>query len=299
MSFIHFGSKNDKLLILNGIFYKGFFDSFSTIDTNMFNNFVFPQQKDTPWEGAARSTGAIWATSLQNKQRVSTQLFHISDWLPTFANIAGVKVEQPIDGKDIWAALSLGTKSPRNEVLCNLDNDIPYSSYIRDQWKYVNGTTLRGVYDGFLWENFTRTERYPGMKNYGKSILRSDVSQALAPYSKSSLTNIQIEILRKQAQVSCGYNPLLPESSPLSCNPLRGPCLFNILNDPCERLNLAVINPDVLKMMETHVKKFINIALPPRNKPSDERSDPRNFNGTWVPWFDVLGLADHDSELQI
>ncbi len=45
---------------------------------------MFFQQKESPWEGAMRSAAAIWSPLLQNRERTSNQLFHISDWLPTF-----------------------------------------------------------------------------------------------------------------------------------------------------------------------------------------------------------------------
>lgn len=45
---------------------------------------VIFQQKQSPWEGAVRSAGAIWSPLLQSRERTSNQLFHISDWLPTF-----------------------------------------------------------------------------------------------------------------------------------------------------------------------------------------------------------------------
>lgn len=44
------------------------------------------QQKESPWEGAVRSAGAIWSPLLKNRERTSNQLFHISDWVPTFGS---------------------------------------------------------------------------------------------------------------------------------------------------------------------------------------------------------------------
>lgn len=58
-------------------FYFFFTICVKTILTNL-------QQKETPWEGAVRSAGVIWSSLLLNRERTSNQLFHISDWLPTF-----------------------------------------------------------------------------------------------------------------------------------------------------------------------------------------------------------------------
>lgn len=52
---------------------------------------------------------------------VSHQLIHISDWLPTLVHIADVKVYRPIDGHNVWDAVSNDSDSPRNEVLVNVD----------------------------------------------------------------------------------------------------------------------------------------------------------------------------------
>lgn len=54
---------------------------------NQVNSSYYPllfQQKESPWEGAVRSAGVIWSPLLQNRERTSHQLFHISDWVPTF-----------------------------------------------------------------------------------------------------------------------------------------------------------------------------------------------------------------------
>lgn len=45
--------------------------------------------KGTPWEGGSRTVALIWSTGLQRRRRVSYQLMHISDWLPTLYSAAG------------------------------------------------------------------------------------------------------------------------------------------------------------------------------------------------------------------
>lgn len=234
--------------------------------------------------------GAIWSTSLKQRQRVSNQLFHISDWLPTFAGIAGVPLTRPVDGHDIWPALSQASQSPRKDVLLNLDPLEPYTSLIRNQWKYLSGTTIKGIYDGHLWENFTRSEQHDSFKIYGKSVIASDVGLALAPFSSSTIyktprpiSAFEVERLRKQAQLKCERWPALPL---YECKPLQSACLFNIELDPCERYNFAQLRPDIMKVMEEQVKMFEGRAQAPRNMPGDERSNPKYFNNTWSPWIE-------------
>lgn len=52
--------------------------------------------KNSPWEGAMRCSAAIWSPLIRKPQRVSDQLMHISDWLPTFFSAAGKRVESDI-----------------------------------------------------------------------------------------------------------------------------------------------------------------------------------------------------------
>lgn len=70
-----------------------------------------------------------------------------------------------------------------------------------------------------------------------------------------------------------------------------GPCLFDINEDPCETTNVAHLLPGVLRSMEFEVKRLKAKALLPRNKPSDPRANPAQFNGTWSSWYTELGIS--------
>mgnify|MGYP001802098353 CR=1 FL=1 len=37
-----------------------------------------------------RATGFIWSPLLKHKRRVSNQLIHVTDWLPTIMHVAGL-----------------------------------------------------------------------------------------------------------------------------------------------------------------------------------------------------------------
>lgn len=261
----------------------------------------FPQQKDGPWEGAVRSAGAIWSPLLKQRQRTSDQLFHISDWLPTFAHLAGVKVQRPIDGHNIWPALSWNTASPRSQVLCSLDEVSGYSALVRDDWKLVNGSTSAGAYDTWLTEQPDAAERPAEATAYGERILRSAVGRALLPYSFSltaghgvPLTADHVEQLRTGSVVGCRDIPVPAAGDTHECKPLQAPCLFNVVEDPCERRNVAGTRPEVLQAMQLAMEGFRRSAVCLRNRPSEERSNPAYFNGSWTWWYDELGLPDHN-----
>lgn len=47
------------------------------------------QQKASVLEGGVRGVAAIWSPWLKEKNNVSDNLFHITDWLPTLYTAAG------------------------------------------------------------------------------------------------------------------------------------------------------------------------------------------------------------------
>lgn len=210
------------------------------------------------------------------------------------AALAGVNINEPIDGKNIWPALSYNLDSPRHDALLHLD-DSPgygYQSYIYGDFKYVNGTTYNGDYD--IWMDYVdETERHPFFDNYGELIMNSTVGQALAQYSSSNLNPLTIEKHRQDSIITCNNIPI-PIDHQFLCRPLESPCLFNIIEDPCERKNIAPLRPVTVDIMEVELNALRLKALPFRNKPSDVRSDPANFDDTWTWWFDELGIPDHE-----
>lgn len=216
---------------------------------------------------------------------------HISDWLPTFGHIAGFNISSTIDGHDMWETMSSNLKSPRQEVLLNIDQTVPYSSYIYDQWKYVNGTTSNGQYDGRI--SKYGVSKSPVLTQYGKAIMSSVTGKALSVYKlpEKQFNEKSIEILRKQATLSCKNNNNLEigqKSSIWNCNPLKSPCLFNLLDDPCEEFNLANLYPNILNTMEKRINELDIISVPPRNAAPDWRADPIFYNNTWTWWYDII-----------
>lgn len=52
-----------------------------------------------------------------------------------------------IDGIDMWDALSNDQKSPRVEMLYNIDDIDNYAAIRKGEWKYVYGTIAKGQLD--------------------------------------------------------------------------------------------------------------------------------------------------------
>lgn len=57
------------------------------------------------------------------KGTTSHELYHITDWLPTILGLAGGDTSKnfALDGHNLWPSLSTGTKSPRTEMLYNIN----------------------------------------------------------------------------------------------------------------------------------------------------------------------------------
>ena len=216
---------------------------------------------------------------MESRGRVSNQLVHVTDWLPTLAHIAGAEInETGLNGINLWDALSLNEESRRKEVLINIDEVIGYSSLVSGEWKYINGTTSNGIYDH--WYIPHSNEANMNAEDIFKTFQHS-------PLSKYSTTGIDIKFyneMRNDSRINC-LAPL--DTSTLQpCMPLLNPCLFNIIADPCEQDNLFHKEPEIVKMMVEKIHNYQMNSVKPRNKPSDLNSNPALYNNTWTWWFD-------------
>lgn len=70
------------------------------------------------------------------------------------------------------------------------------------------------------------------------------------------------------------------------CDPLRMNCLFNLERDPCERINLAKVFPELVKSLQIRLKELKKTVAKPLNLPGDPSCDPTLYNGTWSSWRD-------------
>ncbi|KAL1442904.1 hypothetical protein MTO96_030563 [Rhipicephalus appendiculatus] len=79
------------------------------IDNSAGSNWPLRGTKANHWEGGVRGTALLWSPMIR-QPRVSRQLMHISDWLPTLYSAAGGNVEDlgDIDGVDMWRSLVTG-----------------------------------------------------------------------------------------------------------------------------------------------------------------------------------------------
>ncbi|KAL9955582.1 hypothetical protein ACROYT_G036923 [Oculina patagonica] len=226
------------------------------VSRNTACNYPLRGTKYTLWEGGVRGASFVHSPLLASKGRVSMDLMHLSDWLPTLYGLAGGDVRNlpGIDGYDMWPTLSEGEASPRQELVHNID-PVSWTSAVRyQQWKLLVNESYG--HDGWY--------PPPGV----------DISTQ-RPRNVSHPT-------LKSAVVTCGP----PPAKPAKCGHKDGPCLFNIEDDPCEYTNLAGEEKEVLQYMLQLLEKYKASMVPIRNKPYDPNANPHYHDGLWTAWCD-------------
>jgi len=112
-------------------------------------------------------------------------------------------------------------------------------------------------------------------------VLNSSAGSALRTVTTpASVTDILQ--LRDQATVSC--------SEPMNntpCDPVKGPCLFDLSVDPCEMNDLIAEYPEKEQELTELLRNYMATLVPQLNQIFDPVSaDPAKFNNIWSPWVD-------------
>lgn len=106
------------------------------------DNGPYREGKGTLYEGATRVVAfANWPGHIKPGTTVN-ELIHVVDMYPTILGLAGAqaKVDKPLDGLDVWPAISEGKPSPRTEIVYNIE---PFRAGVRQgDWKLIWQTLL-------------------------------------------------------------------------------------------------------------------------------------------------------------
>ncbi|XP_037563230.1 arylsulfatase B-like isoform X1 [Dermacentor silvarum] len=234
--------------------------------------------KGTLWEGGLRAPAFVWSARLKKQRRVSRQMMHIVDWLPTLYSAAGGRVSHlgPTDGVDMWHALSEGTTSPRQEILHNIDPVSAAMALRVGRYKLLTQAPRNN--------SKNKSNRYPAK---GTDLPLDDLVRLRASSRTAKVLRPMYGPLRhetdknwtRDATVYCG--PVASISPPR-----KAPYLFDVERDPCETRNLAASHKKVLRSLYKKLSSYMSQMVPPRTQPVDPRSYPENFGGVWSPWLD-------------
>ncbi|KAL1116272.1 hypothetical protein AAG570_005767 [Ranatra chinensis] len=282
------------------------------IHSNRGSNYPLRGIKNSGWEGGVRGIAAVWSPLFKQKQTVSNQLMYITDWMPTLCSAAGLDVKDlgEIDGIDMWEALVNGGASPRKEFVYNIDDiDNPYAAIRSGDWKYIVGSATGERNNEWYGESgsdagIVFSPQSVMMSKAGAAIsaflikqqIQEKIRRAASPNSVVEEKDIRdwrllnettMLTLRQQAELSCQQNV-----TEVECRPLVAPCLFNLRDDPCERVNLAASNPTVVADMEQLLSKYRSTIVPAKNVPGEESANPIYWNNTWSCWHDEMERRD-------
>ncbi|XP_046394780.1 arylsulfatase B-like isoform X2 [Ischnura elegans] len=267
------------------------------LDNNMASNWPLRGGKFSLWEGGVRGAALIWSPLIKNSGRVSMQMMHVTDWLPTLLSAVNgsSRTSARLDGYDMWKVLSEGVPSERKGVLLNIDSRENEAAIRVGDWKLMIGTATRfnGTWDDWYGPS-GRNEEY----KYDEAIiLNSTVSKAMESIG-FHLNGKQIHHLREKSKVNCEVDYSFIKGASDITKPITGPpipcdlrveqCLFNIKLDPCERRNLAHVFPVLHLSLLKILTRFNDTALPPANVPNVPFANPAWWGNTWTHYGDKI-----------
>lgn len=217
------------------------------------------------WEGGTRVPGFVHSPLIPTKSHGvrdnPDQLYHITDWFPTIAGLAGLPIsitkQFALDGYSIWNSILHNKASPRKEMLYNINPlcnagqaHAPKAGLRIGEWKLLSYCyQIKGIHG----------------------------SNSTGPITPST-TEIPP-----------------PQSLPF-LGPNSWPMLFNLTADPSETINLAPSNPDVVTKLLQRMAKLANGSVEPMqwdppyqgNNYSCAKCSKRPATGpyeAWTPWM--------------
>ncbi|CAL8143458.1 unnamed protein product [Orchesella dallaii] len=256
-------------------------------DLNFSSNWPLRGVKNTLWEGGTRVAAAIWSPFIET--RVSQDLMHAQDWLPTLYEATGGNTNdlKGIDGVSLWRTFTEGEPSPRTSFLYNIDDIYNHSAVREGPWKLIQGNTstvdLGGGIRDFWYGPSGRSGGFP-------FTVASLIPQIASSMTATALESIGMDMnfshmrrMQKNAEISC-IQPISRIQIP--CNAYEAPCLFNVEDDPCEFFNEADQNPQIVGRLLLLIAEHNGTALPPLQRIAHQEAWPRFHGNTWTTWED-------------
>ncbi|XP_067205904.1 arylsulfatase B-like isoform X2 [Linepithema humile] len=241
---------------------------------NYGSNYPLRGLKFSLFEGAVRGVACVYSPLIDYPSRISMQLMHITDWLPTLYSAAGGNTNDlpQLDGVNQWSMIKRKKDGKRKSVLINIDEHknseaalIKYYKLVRDKSEYQKFYGNSGNNASYLEYNVT-------------NVLVSQAASVIANISTISLKANKIIKLRNEATVIC-------KNFANFSNCTNRTCLFNVYKDPCEITDLSFKYPEVVERLSGFINAYKSVLMKQTNVPVDPAGFPRNFNDTWMPWL--------------
>ncbi|GBN69993.1 Arylsulfatase B [Araneus ventricosus] len=252
------------------------------------SNYPLRGQKFEVWEGGIRVPAFIWSPLLQLQEpRVSMQMMHVTDWLPTLYSAAGGDVEKlgDINGYSMWEAFLNNTPSPRQEILHNIDPIDNVSALRMGDFKLVTGNLASGMES---WSGLRVLEGVWQPESMDKWVYKNGSTTRDILLQLGSYLPKVPNAWRLRAEVRCTGTPAISNE----CSPAVKPCLFNITEDPCEITNVADLYPEVVQSMLNALKDYERQAVKSQFQDPDPHGDPMCHGFAYVPWMDPEYISE-------
>lgn len=240
-------------------------------------NWPLRGMKDTLWEGGVRVPAFVWSPLLGARGRVSWDMMHFVDWLPTLYHLAGGNVDDlgPIDGVSQWETLSSGAPSKRQELLLGFNVLRKTGAYRNGRYKLVVSPS-----DG-SWYDLRGKPRGNASLGVDLDQLMADsvVAKTLAKFYNTGTPPVAAPEWRQSASICCGSGLW---SNYKTADP---PYLFDVVSDPCETNNLASVRSDLVASLRKKLFAAASITVPPITEDILEpEATPECNNCVWGPW---------------
>ncbi|XP_054273511.1 arylsulfatase B-like [Macrosteles quadrilineatus] len=247
--------------------------------SNYGSNWPLRGMKLSCHEGGVRVASVLWSPLVAGG-RVSDQLIHMVDWLPTLYTAAGGAAEDlgEMDGVSQWETLRDGkSTAKRTEILVELNNVNGNEALIQWPWKIVKYASSNPTFNIHAGESGKGAEVPPYSV---EEVLKSTAAKAISLHKSTN----EILALRSSATIDTLCPLVLNHSTPHPCD--QHYCLFNLETDPCETLDLSVAHSDVARDLVKALEGYREgLVLTPRPN-SDPRADPRLWGNYWSTWAD-------------
>jgi len=274
------------------------------------SNWPLRGTKNTLWDGGTRVPSFVYSKTLFKKTGyVHNGLFHASDWFPTFIKLAGGTTSPFIDGVDQWRSIGMGWPSPRTELVYNI-NEVKRTGAIRvGDYKLIVGSP--GRYNSWYPEKTKpscKSMRKEGYKyQQEERLLRKAEMEDRKALTKEkgggwwfsspmafikhlagnvAETPVVAKVLRRMNilydQNNCDR---FDENRDYEIKHLKPASihLFNVIDDPTEKNNLATKKPVLVKKMMQKFKEYKKTLVKSLDNPPTKQAHPKYHNGVWSP----------------